>query len=375
LRPALRRRLDGLVDVVMTAVGTDVAEYRRPFEGSFGAGVRVGVEVALSRFCDLPGTAASPLAPDEREVYVALGRGELRQGRSLEALLAAYRVGARVAFRHFAADATEAGLAPVELVTLAEAIFAYIDELSAASVEGFAAEQLARAGEQERRRSDLLALLLTGRGDAAAVEELARSVGWRLPPQAAVVLVPESATEGAALRLGAAALVGDDGASTVAVIPAASSATARQRLTAALHDRAAVIGPGRAWPQLPASVRLARLAARLREDGRLPAADPLWADEHLPSLLLAADEEIAAELVRRRLAPLDAVRPPARKRLAETLLAWLSYRGERQRIAAALHVHPQTVGYRLGQLRALYGTTLDDPDARFELELALRAAR
>ena len=34
-----------------------------------------------------------------RRIYVALGRGEVRAGRSLEALLAAYRIGARVAWR------------------------------------------------------------------------------------------------------------------------------------------------------------------------------------------------------------------------------------------------------------------------------------
>jgi DNA-binding PucR family transcriptional regulator len=44
-------------------------------------------------------------------------------------------------------------------------------------------------------------------------------------------------------------------------------------------------------------------------------------------------------------------------------------------VAKALHVHPQTVRYRLARLRELFGARLDDPDARFELELALRARR
>jgi DNA-binding PucR family transcriptional regulator len=43
--------------------------------------------------------------------------------------------------------------------------------------------------------------------------------------------------------------------------------------------------------------------------------------------------------------------------------------------AAELFVHPQTVRYRLGRLRDLFGAALEDPDARFELELALRAER
>jgi DNA-binding PucR family transcriptional regulator len=35
-------------------------------------------------------------------------------------------------------------------------------------------------------------------------------------------------------------------------------------------------------------------------------------------------------------------------------------------------VHPQTVRYRLRRLRDLFGATLEDPDRRFELEIALR---
>jgi DNA-binding PucR family transcriptional regulator len=59
--------------------------------------------------------------------------------------------------------------------------------------------------------------------------------------------------------------------------------------------------------------------------------------------------------------------------LTETLAAWLDRPGQVQAVAAALDVHPQTVRYRVRQLRDLFGDRLDDPDARFELSLALRA--
>jgi PucR-like helix-turn-helix protein len=42
--------------------------------------------------------------------------------------------------------------------------------------------------------------------------------------------------------------------------------------------------------------------------------------------------------------------------------------GDRQ-----LHIHPQTVRYRLRQLDALFGDHLREPDDRFNLEVALRA--
>jgi DNA-binding PucR family transcriptional regulator len=79
--------------------------------------------------------------------------------------------------------------------------------------------------------------------------------------------------------------------------------------------------------------------------------------------------------VRRRLAPLDALSEPVHDRLTETLAAWLDHLGEARPAAETLNVHVQTVRYRLGQLRELLGDALDDPDARLELALALRARR
>jgi hypothetical protein len=64
----------------------------------------------------------------------------------------------------------------------------------------------------------------------------------------------------------------------------------------------------------------------------------------------------------------------SRRRLSDTLLAWLRHQGSITAAAEELIVHPQTVRYRLGRLRELFGDVLDDPDMRFELELVLRAA-
>src|SRR5271170_4733919 len=114
----VRPHLPEVVDEVIAAVGDEVPAYRRPLEGDFGRGLRFGVEAALSRFLDQPDTT-HPATSTDRDVYVALGRGELRAGRTLEALLAAYRVGARVAFRRFAQLAREAGLDAEAIVPFA----------------------------------------------------------------------------------------------------------------------------------------------------------------------------------------------------------------------------------------------------------------
>jgi DNA-binding PucR family transcriptional regulator len=94
-------------------------------------------------------------------------------------------------------------------------------------------------------------------------------------------------------------------------------------------------------------------------------------DEHLPRLVLAADPEALSDLRTRMLAPLDDVRPTTRARLEETLRAWLLCQGRRDDVAAALFVHPQTVRYRMGQLRDLFGDRLTDPTAVHALVLAL----
>src|SRR5918999_478448 len=185
----LAPELPALADEIIAAIRGSVPDYARPFEGPFGAGVRIGVEEALSQFVAM---VENPGAGREagREVYLNLGRGEMRAGRSLDALLAAYRLGARVAWRRLAAAGEAAGLEPRTLYLLAEAIFAYIDELSAESIEGYAQEQAAAAGEQQRRRRRLATLLLQDPpADAAAVESAAADAGWRLPRTLAALAV------------------------------------------------------------------------------------------------------------------------------------------------------------------------------------------
>ena len=88
----------------------EVPEYARPLEGSFGHGVRTGVTEALRQFVALIRDPDRGRGPGPRGVRRALGRGELREGRTLDALQSAYRVGARVAWRRLSGPRSSAGL-------------------------------------------------------------------------------------------------------------------------------------------------------------------------------------------------------------------------------------------------------------------------
>ncbi len=51
---------------------------------------------------------------------------------------------------------------------------------------------------------------------------------------------------------------------------------------------------------------------------------------------------------------------------------WLAEQGRLGSVAERLGIHPQTARYRVGRLRDLFGDALDDAEARFWLEVALR---
>ncbi|WP_163893762.1 PucR family transcriptional regulator [Mycolicibacterium hippocampi] len=60
--------------------------------------------------------------------------------------------------------------------------------------------------------------------------------------------------------------------------------------------------------------------------------------------------------------------------LADTLRAYLDGFGDVAAVARQLHVHPNTVRYRIRRIEKLLGTSLDDADERLVLALGLRAA-
>jgi hypothetical protein len=373
LADAIEPELPEATEEILASIGREVPEYARPLEGAFGVAIRTGVSEALRQFVALirePGAGRE----SGRDVYVGLGRAEFREGRTLDSLQSAYRVGARVAWRRVSGAARRAKVDPEQLGLLAEAIFAYIDELSADSVEGYAQAQREQEGERQRRRRDLLALLLR---DPPApdpdIRSAAQAAGWRLARSAAPLAVAEEDLGRVGRRLSADALVAAVRGVGCALVPGAAGPTRATELERATRGVTAALGPTVPRAKLGEAWSIASAGLRAIEAGAIEADGLLDAEEHLPELLLFESGGLAERLAERRLAPLDDLTPAGRARMEETALAYVQHGGNAAAVARALHLHPQTIRYRLGRLRELFGDDLADPDARFELELALRS--
>jgi PucR C-terminal helix-turn-helix domain len=363
----IRPELPPLRDEILEVIAAEVPDYARPLEGSFGRGIRLGVEEALRIFADLIEDPDSPAATS-REVYVQLGAGEMRQGRSLDALQAAYRIGARLMWRRLSATGRRAGLSTDVLCDVADAIFAYIDELAASSVEGYAQAQEAAAGERERRRRRLLATILSESYEPGAVESAAHDANWDVPREVAVLICRADDLDRIARRLTQDALAGTIEELGCIVIPDPAGPGRPEMIEQATENRAAALGPTRPLAEVRASFTRARTGFAAGGS----AGGLYVVDKHLAEIALFEAREPVGDLATQRLAPLEELTPGAQERMRQTLRAYLDQRGNAAAMAGQLHLHPQTVRYRLRQLRELFGPALDEPQARFELELALR---
>ena len=369
---AMRGALHEVAGDTIEAVSAEVPGYRGALDDQARAVLSRAVEMALGGFLALASAEqdpSAPMAPALAGAY-ALGRGEARSGRSMDALLAAYRVGARVAWRGLAGKAARTGLPADDLVGFAELVFAYIDQLSAASVTGHA-DELASEGRARQRHLERLGHgLVTGAPDDVR-DDAAQRAGWAPPDRLAAVLLADDRLDEVLARIDSRTLhlvealpeLGPGG--TVLLVPDPGP-RAVDALVRGLAGARAVVGPARPWRAVRESYLRAARAWQVLPDGGVVRTDDVLAE-----LVVAADPEALADLRARALAPLAGLRPAAAARLTETLRAWLLHRGRRDDVAAALFVHPQTVRYRVGQLRELFGDRLDDPRTVLELTIAL----
>jgi hypothetical protein len=393
--------LSSLADDITAAIMREVEEYARPDDDAAARAVRRVAHDAVEGFAariTQPTASEPPETATAASMFRDLGRLLAMEGRSLNALHAALRIGARVTWQRLREQARQGNLNMEAFAHIGETVFWYMDELTASCSAGYTQARAELAGQTSELRRRLLDMLTSSPAPPAPViASLAQAAGWPLPRRvAAVALTPLAESSlgppppGALAdltRLDPCLLIADpDGPGRRQQLSTALrgwlTATSHPDVHQLHHGQLAAVGPAVPLTGASDSLRWAGQALALARRGLVRAgsgadgaAGIIWCEDHLPTLVLLADADLAATLSREALAPLQRLRPDQADRLARTLLAWLDSADDANAAARRLHVHPQTIRYRLRQASELFGDALINPDARFRLLLALRTRR
>ncbi|WP_328932377.1 MULTISPECIES: PucR family transcriptional regulator [unclassified Streptomyces] len=207
--------------------------------------------------------------------------------------------------------------------------------------------------------------------DGAALDALAEVVESAAARSGeAVLVVPEGPERLVVLAV-------DDGAAVEACAEHAATLEA-ERATSATGERtgdeddlvvglsapAGPIAAAAAYKQAEQALSVARRRGRV-----LVEHEQLAAGSVLPLLADDAVRAFADGLLR----PLSEHDATGRGDLVASLRAWLSRHGHWDAAAADLGVHRHTLRYRMRRVEEILGRSLDDPDVRMELWLALKA--
>jgi hypothetical protein len=378
VRPAqlaamMQPELPDLAREIISEIRARIPEYARPMDGPYGHVLQVAVQRALASFFDW---VADPAAPLDRRDHMCrmLGQYEAREGRSLDSLQAAYRIGVHVSWRRVMSVGLRSGAPSTVMSWLADAGLAYMDELASLSLQGYR-EATAQSGQsqQDWRRRLLRLILEWPPAPARAISELAEIVGWPVPEEVTLVALEPGPDCG--LELPDDALRDLGGAQPHLLLPGTIDSGEREALADALAGRQSAVGLSVPLTEAPHSLRWAQRALALSRAGIIDAGPVTFCEDYLVELWLLADEPLIDQLARRRLSAVADLGPAQRRRMAETFGAWLETSGTAPAMAERLSVHPQTVRYRMRKLERALGGQLSDPDARFAIEAVLRANR
>jgi len=398
--------LNSLADDITAVIMREVEEYAQPGDEAAARAVRRVAHDAVAGFAarvtapSATAKATVSASASAAQEFHALGRLLAMEGRSLNALHAALRIGARVTWQRLQEQARQGNGDPEAFARIGETVFWYMDELGASCSAGYAEARAELAGETSQLRRHLLEMLTSSPAPpATALASLAQAAGWLLPRRvAAVALTPLAGGTPGPLppdvladltRRDPCMLIADpDGPGRRRQLATSLRAWLTTQQSPGLL---AAVGPPVPLSGASGSLRWATQALALArrglvragsgtdsraesetDSGTAAAAGIIWCEDHLPTLILLADTDLAATLSREALAPLRPLRPEQADRLGRTLLAWLESADDANAAARRLHVHPQTIRYRVRQLSELFGDALTEPDARFRLLLALR---
>ncbi|WP_327294232.1 MULTISPECIES: helix-turn-helix domain-containing protein [unclassified Streptomyces] len=370
----MRPELPGLIKEIGLEVTRAYPEYARLLEGPYAQGIRIGVEQNISVFIDQVAEPTTSSALRD-EMCRRFGRFEAYEGRSLDQLQGAYRLGARIALRRAKRVGRRYNLSPTLMLTFADALFTYVDELEALSREGYLEVRTAGGDQLDTQRRRLLHLILAGSPvPRAAIAELAEQTCWTLPEQVTLVALRPPAGIPSAL-LDNDVLVDLAEPQPHLLVPGPFDERRQRMLDAALPGARRTIGLAVPLANAADSLRWARRVLDLVDTGIIGDAPTIRCEDHLVTLWLLSDRALLEQLAGRELAPVSHLTANRRDRLLETLHAWLATRGTAAQLGEVLDVHAQTVRYRMRTLESIFGEQLSDPERRFAIEIVLRAMR
>jgi hypothetical protein len=376
-------RLLGRVDDLATEL-TGLIRRTESFYGAGGvvpaadlrASVRDNLVHILSRLAGHPMTGLQPPR--------ATGRRRAEQGVPLPVVLHAYRIAGKFIWAAILAEAAGDDSAATALLDAASDLWFIVDELSGEVTDAYRDTVGERARRHEQTRNAMLDVLLRGDlGDGERLWECATTL--RLPHQGTFVVVAARAARPGvesiphaeeALRargVRSAWRVEVDAHVGVLVL---TPRVGIDRLCAMLAELTG--GPtGLSEPyenleQTPSALRQARLAYA----AATPPGHDLVRYEQVPvAVLLASAPDAATTVAQTILGPVLALPAPECDILLTTLRVWFAEEGSTSAAAVKLHVHRNTVRYRLRRLESLTGRSLARPTGVAELHLALQATR
>ena len=344
---------------------------------------------------------ARPATQEELRRVAQLGILQARSSQSVEPILAAYRMAARVAWDEILrAWRGQPDATPEAIMLVANYVFAALDQVAAEVTKTYlhAREQHMQRGTRAHARlfhsliSDNFDSELELQRQALAINTPLSATGY-VAVVCKLVLGNRDGERGGqalaeladSLEIGRGCLVLATDPSTLAVLwPAESSAdveSARQfvsDLQEQVAQRARQTGArvragiGGYHPGLHGVARSYLEAQQAFEAGRKlrPEAIVHGHDEVIPHLVLAQNPLLAERFVAHSLGPLMNPKVRNREQLLETLEAYLA-KGSVKDAASTLGLHRHTVLYRLEKLKELLGGDLDIPANRLRLQLAL----
>ena len=396
----LERRRSGMARhmarAVVSLVRWDDSTGVPPQRSAIAKACEAGLDLFLAAARD-----ARPATNEELRRVAQLGILQARSSQSVEPILAAYRIAARVAWDAIlAAWRGHPEATPEAIMLTANYVFTALDQVAAEVTKTYlhAREQHMQRGTRAQAR--LFHALISDNFDSELeLQKQALALNMPIVPTGYVVAVcklivsnRDGERGGQALADVAASLDVPRGAihhatdpSTLVVLwPAESVAnvdSAHQfvtRLQEVAVERSGAVrarvraGIGGYHPGLRGISRSYLEAQQAIEAGRKlrPEAVVHRHDELIPHLVLAQNPRLAERFVAHSLGRLTDPKLRNRGQLLETLDAYLVL-GSVKDAAATLGLHRHTVLYRLDKLRELLGGDLEVPATRLRLQFAL----